>query len=89
LVTLLLLELRYNYSMTNNNNTPEVKETLTIGQLSSAIDVIARASRDEGTRRAVIAGLSDVFNPEMFSLIGTVNDNYSDTLEDMRRAFGI
>jgi len=83
------LELRYNYSMTNNNNTPEVKETLTIGQLSSAIDVIARASRDEGTRRAVIAGLSDVFNPEMFSLIGTVNDNYSDTLEDMRRAFGI
>ena len=89
MVTLLLLELRYNYSMTNNNNTPEVKETLTIGQLSSAIDVIARASRDEGTRRAVIAGLSDVFNPEMFSLIGTVNDNYSDTLEDMRRAFGI
>ena len=83
------MELRYNYSMTNNNNTPEVKETLTIGQLSSAIDVIARASRDEGTRRAVIAGLSDVFNPEMFSLIGTVNDNYSDTLEDMRRAFGI
>ena len=67
----------------------KVKETLTIGQLSSAIDVIARASRDEGTRRAVIAGLSDVFNPEMFSLIGTVNDNYSDTLEDMRRAFGI
>ena len=75
--------------MTNNNNTPEVKETLTIGQLSSAIDVIARASRDEGTRRAVIAGLSDVFNPEMFSMIGTVNDNYNDTLEDMRRAFGI
>ena len=83
------MELRYNYSMTNNNNTPEVKETLTIGQLSSAIDVIARASRDEGTRRAVIAGLSDVFNPEMFSMIGTVNDNYNDTLEDMRRAFGI
>jgi len=83
------LELRYNYSMTNNNNTPEVKETLTIGQLSSAIDVIARASRDEGTRRAVIAGLSDVFNPEMFSMIGTVNDNYNDTLENMRRAFGI
>ena len=83
------MELRYNYSMTNNNNTPEVKETLTIGQLSSAIDVIARASRDEGTRRAVIAGLSDVFNPEMFSMIGTVNDNYNDTLENMRRAFGI
>lgn len=73
--------------MTNNNNTQE--EVLTIGQLSSAIDVIERASRDEGTRRAVIAGLSDVFNPEMFSMIGTVNDNYSDTLEDMRRAFGI
>jgi len=25
----------------------------------------------------------------MVSAIGTVNDNYNDTLEDMRRAFGI
>ena len=37
----------------------------------------------------VIAALSDRFNPEMVSAIGVVNDNYNDTLEDMRRAFGI
>ena len=73
--------------MDNENNTPE--EVLTVGQLSNAIDVIERASRDEVSRRALIAGLSDVFNPEMFSMIGTINDNYSDTLENMRRAFGI
>ena len=73
--------------MDNKNNTQE--EVLTVGQLSSAIDVIERASRDEVSRKALIAGLSDVFNPEMFSMIGTVNDNYSDTLEDMRRAFGV
>jgi len=73
--------------MDNKNNTPE--EVLTVGQLSNAIDVIERASRDEVSRRALIAGLSDVFNPEMFSMIGTINDNYSDTLENMRRAFGI
>ena len=73
--------------MEKQNNTPE--EVLTVGQLSSAIDVIERASRDEVSRKALIAGLSDVFNPEMFSMIGTVNDNYSDTLEDMRRAFGV
>jgi len=73
--------------MDNKNNTPE--EVLTVGQLSNAIDVIERASRDEVSRRALIAGLSDVFNPEMFSMIGTINDNYRDTLENMRRAFGI
>ena len=73
--------------MDHKNNTQE--EVLTVGQLSSAIDVIVRASRDEVSRKALIAGLSDVFNPEMFSMIGTVNDNYSDTLEDMRTAFGI
>ena len=73
--------------MDNKNNTPE--EVLTIGQLSNAIDVIERASRDDSSRQALIQGLSDIFNPEMFSMIGTVNDNYSDTLERMREAFGI
>ena len=75
--------------MGNKNNTQEVKETLTIGELHKAIDVVIKASREEATKRAVIAVLSDNFNPEMFSMIGTVNDNYNDTLEDMRRAFGI
>ncbi len=73
--------------MDNENNTPE--EVLTVGQLSSAIDVIERASRDTTSRQALIQGLSDVFNPEMFSMIGAVNDNYSDTLERMREAFGV
>ena len=72
-----------------NNNTQEVKETLTIGELYNAIDVVIKASRDEATKRAVIEMLSDNFNPEMFSMIGTVNDNYNDTLNDMRKAFGI
>ena len=75
--------------MENNNTQEEVNETLTVGQLSNAIDVIEIASRNKASRKALIAGLSDIFNPEMFSMIGTVNDNYSDTLEDMRRAFGI
>ena len=75
--------------MENNNTQEEVKETLTIGELYKAIDVVIKASREEATKRAVIAVLSDNFNPEMFSMIGTVNDNYNDTLEDMRRAFGI
>ena len=70
-----------------NNNTQE--EVLTLGQLSNAIDVIEKASRNKASRQALIAGLSDIFNPEMFSMIGTVNDNYSDTLECMREAFGI
>lgn len=83
-----LKELRYNSSM-KNNNTPEVNESLTIGELYKAIDVVIKASRQEATKRAVIEMLSDNFNPEMFSMIGTVNDNYSDTLENMRRAFGI
>ena len=73
--------------MEKQNNTQE--EVLTVGQLSNAIDVIEKASRNKASRQALIQGLSDVFNPEMFSMIGTVNDNYSDTLEDMRRAFGI
>ena len=75
--------------MENNNTQEEVKETLTIGELYKAIDVVIKASREEATKRAVIALLSDKFNPEMVSMIGTVNDNYNDTLEDMRRAFGI
>ena len=75
--------------MENNNTQEEVKETLTIGELHKAIDVVIKASREEATKRAVIALLSDKFNPEMVSMIGTVNDNYNDTLEDMRRAFGI
>ncbi len=76
--------------MTNTTDTiTEVKETLTIGELYKAIDVVIKASREEATKRAVIEMLSDNFNPEMVSMIGTVNDNYSDTLEDMRRAFGI
>ena len=75
--------------MENNNTQEEVKETLTIGELCNAIDVVIKASREEATKRAVIAVLSDNFNPEMFSMIGTVNDNYNDTLENMRRAFGI
>ena len=74
--------------MTDTTNTTS-KETLTIGELHKAIDVVIKASREEATKRAVIAVLSDNFNPEMFSMIGTVNDNYNDTLEDMRRAFGI
>lgn len=72
-----------------NNNTPEVKETVTVGELAKAIDVIVKASYNEASKLAVIAGLSDVFNPEMVSMISTVNDNYNDTLEDMRKAFGI
>ena len=72
-----------------NNNTPEVKETLTIGELYNAINVVIKASRDEATKRATIEMLSDNFNPEMVSMIGTVNDNYNDTLENMRRTFEI
>ena len=75
--------------MENNNTQEEVKETLTIGELHKAIDVVIKASREEATKRAVIAVLSDNFNPEMFSMIGTVNDNYNDTLENMRRVMGI
>ena len=72
-----------------NNNTQDTNVTVTVGELAKAIDVIVKASYNEASKRAVIAGLSDVFNPEMVSMIGTVNDNYQDTLDDMRRAFGI
>jgi hypothetical protein len=53
------------------------------------VDAIARAVRTDSGKLGVIAALSDRFNPEMVSAIGIVNDNYNDTLEDMRRAFGI
>ena len=72
-----------------NNNTQDTNVTVTVGELAKAIDVIVKASYNEASKRAVIAGLSDVFNPEMVSMIGTVNDNYQDTLEKMREAFGI
>ena len=70
-----------------NNNTQEVK--VTVSEIIMAVDAIARAVRTDGGKLGVIAALSDRFNPDMVSAIGTVNDNYNDTLEDMRRAFGI
>jgi hypothetical protein len=68
-----------------NNNT----NTVTVSEIIMAVDAIARAVRTDSGKLGVIAALSDRFNPEMVSAIGTVNDNYNDTLEDMRRAFGI
>jgi hypothetical protein len=72
---------------TNKNQDQEVK--VTVSEIIMAVDAIARAVRTDGGKLGVIAALSDRFNPEMVSAIGTVNDNYNDTLEDMRRAFGI
>ena len=69
----------------NNTNTDKV----TVSEIIMAVDAIARAVRTDGGKLGVIAALSDRFNPDMVSAIGTVNDNYNDTLEDMRRAFGI
>ena len=71
--------------MDNESNTDNV----TIGELYNAVDVICRAARNEGSKLALIESLTDQFNPEMVSLIGVVNDNYSDTLERMREAFGV
>ena len=71
--------------MDNEHNTDNV----TIGELYSAVDVICRAAANESSKLALIESLSDQFNPEMVSLIGVVNDNYSDTLERMREAFGV
>jgi hypothetical protein len=73
--------------MKNNTQDQEVK--VTVSEIIMAVDAIARAVRTDSGKLGVIAALSDRFNPEMVSAIGTVNDNYSDTLEDMRRAFGI
>lgn len=69
----------------NNTNTDKV----TVSEIIMAVDAIARAVRTDGGKLGVIAALSDRFNPEMVSTIGVVNDNYSDTLEKMREAFGI
>ena len=63
--------------------------TVKLGEVFSAVETILEAARSESGKRAVIEALSDNFNPEMFSLIGEVNDNYSDTLERMREAFGV
>ena len=72
---------------TNKNQDQEVK--VTVSEIIMAVDAIARAVRTDGGKIGVIAALSDRFNPEMVSAIGTVNDNYSDTLDKMREAFGI
>ncbi len=71
--------------MDNEHNTDNV----TVGELMSAVDVICRAAANESSKRAAIEALSDQFNPEMFSMIGAVNDNFNDTLERMREAFGV
>ena len=71
--------------MDNLNNT----DTVTVGELMSAVDVICRAAANESSKRAAIECLSEQFNPEMFSMIGAINDNFNDTLERMREAFGI
>jgi hypothetical protein len=68
-----------------NNNTNKV----TVSEIIMAVDAIARAVRTDSGKLGVIAALSDRFNPDMVSAIGTVNDNYSDTLDKMREAFGI
>ncbi len=69
-----------------NNNT---QDKVTVGEIIMAVDAIARAVRTDAGKLGVIAALSDRFNPEMVSTIGTVNDNYSDTLDKMRECFGI
>ena len=69
-----------------NNNT---QDKVTVSEIIMAVDAIARAVRTDSGKIGVIAALSDRFNPEMVSMIGTVNDNYNDTLEKMRKAFGI
>ena len=65
------------------------KNKVMLGEVLKAVETIVEASRTEGGSRAVIAALSDQFNPETVAMIGTINDNYSDTLERMRDAFGV
>jgi hypothetical protein len=72
-----------------NNSTNQNQDKVTVSEIIMAVDAIARAVRTDGGKLGVIAALSDRFNPEMVSAIGTVNDNYSDTLDKMREAFGI
>ena len=69
-----------------NNNT---QDKVTVSEIIMAVDAMARAVRTDAGKLGVIAALSDRFNPEMVSTIGTVNDNYSDTLDKMKEAFGI
>jgi hypothetical protein len=72
-----------------NNSTNKNQDKVTVSEIIMAVDAIARAVRTDGGKLGVIAALSDRFNPEMVSAIGTVNDNYNDTLDKMREAFGI
>jgi hypothetical protein len=72
-----------------NNSTNKNQDKVTVSEIIMAVDAIARAVRTDGGKLGVIAALSDRFNPEMVSAIGTVNDNYSDTLDKMREPFGI
>ena len=71
------------------NSTNKNQDKVTVSEIIMAVDAIARAVRTDSGKIGVIAALSDRFNPEMVSAIGTVNDNYNDTLEKMRKAFGI
>ena len=71
------------------NSTNKNTDKVTVGEIIMAVDAIARAVRTDAGKLGVIAALSDRFNPEMVSTIGTVNDNYSDTLDKMKEAFGI
>jgi hypothetical protein len=75
--------------MKNNSTNKKNQDKVTVSEIIMAVDAIARAVRTDGGKLGVIAALSDRFNPEMVSAIGTVNDNYSDTLDKMREAFGI
>jgi hypothetical protein len=71
------------------NSTNKNQDKVTVSEIIMAVDAIARAVRTDSSKIHVIAALSDRFNPEMVSAIGIVNDNYSDTLDKMRKAFGI
>jgi hypothetical protein len=75
--------------MNSTNKNQDQEDKVTVSEIIMAVDAIARAVRTDSGKLGVIAALSDRFNPEMVSAIGVVNDNYNDTLEDMRRAFGI
>ena len=75
--------------MNSTNKNQDQEDKVTVSEIIMAVDAIARAVRTDGGKLGVIAALSDRFNPEMVSAIGTVNDKYNDNLEDMRRAFGI
>ena len=73
----------------NGTNKNQDQDKVTVSEIIMAVDAIARAVRTDSGKLGVIAALSDRFNPDMVSAIGIVNDNYSDTLDKMREAFGI